>query len=175
MLLVTLLLLLSARRSAGMPASKVPAISLVLPLLRGPSRDCRRSVLTVRHCSHGKYLSVVVGVVVPLFVVVPVSCSGGCGAPVCRCCDASVVVVVLSRGAPVRGGCGAPYCAGCGAPVAVVVVGVVVHLFVGVVVPLFVFVRVVVPLFVGVVVSLFVGVAVPLLWWLLWASKEIFQ
>ena len=69
-LLVTLLLLLFARRSAGMPASKVPAISLVLPLLRGPSRDCRRSVLTVRHCSHGKYLSVVVGVVVPLFVVV---------------------------------------------------------------------------------------------------------
>ena len=53
--------------------------------------------------------------------------------------------------------------------------GVAVHLFVGVVVPLFVFVRVVVPLFVGVVVPLFVGVAVPLLWWLLWASKEIFQ
>ena len=122
-LLVTLLLLLFARRSAGMPASKVPAISLVLPLLRGPSRDCRRSVLTVRHCSHGKYLSVVVGVVVPLFVVVPVSCSGGCGAPVCGCCGASVVVVVLSRGAPVRGGCGAPVCGGCGAPVVVVVVG----------------------------------------------------
>ena len=95
MLLVTLLLLLFARRSAGMPASKVPAISLVLPLLRGPSRDCRRSVLTVRHCSHGRYLSVVVGVAVPLFVVVLVSCCGGCGAPVCGGCGAPVVVVVV--------------------------------------------------------------------------------
>jgi hypothetical protein len=62
-----------------------------------------------------------VGVVVPLFVVVLVSCCGGCGAPVCGCCGPSVVVVVVSCGAPVCGGCGAPVCGGCGAPVVVVV------------------------------------------------------